>query len=217
MYKNNLKSVIQHLTSQGYQISCVFDVGAHSGKWTQLYEKLLPNSKFILFEPIQRIPNTIEHKSFKVLLSDKSGETIAFYSISGTGDSYYKEDTKVYDKCNVIKFTAYTLDDLIEIHNIPLPQLIKLDTQGSELDILKGATRAIKSVDILITEIAVLPYNIGAPTFTDYIEYLTNLNFIPVGLEKIHIIDNSLVQVDLVFLRKHIKDQYYGSNKLIKF
>lgn len=218
---NDLKSVIRHLLSKKYTITHVFDVGANRGTWTAQYESELPTAQFSLFEAnpsLSRPPKlNSKHSWFSGVLSSPETKEVEFYSVSNTGDSYYKEDTRVYNKCTPIKLPTTTLDAVVEEHNLPLPQLLKLDTQGSELDILRGSTTIIPHVDILVTEVAIMPYNKGAPTFADYIKYLTDFDFVPMGLEKIHHADNMLVQVDVVFLKKNTKDKYYGNNTLVNF
>ena len=223
--KNDLNSVIQKLTSEGYNISHVFDIGANKGQWTAQYEQKLQNAQFFLFEanPNHQRPPRLQpkHKWFNAALSNPETTEVDFYSISdvkrrGTGDSYYKEQTHIYEKCVPLKLVTTTLDIIVKKYSLPFPQLMKLDTQGSELDILAGAKATIKHTDIIVTEVAVSPYNRGAPTFNDYIKFLVDLEYVPIGLEQIHTVDNTLVQVDVVFLKQHIKAKYYGNNdKLI--
>ena len=46
-------------------------------------------------------------------------------------------------------------------------QLLKLDTQGAEMMVLRGATRTLEHVEVLLTEMAVVPFNVGAPTWIE--------------------------------------------------
>ena len=45
-----------------------------------------------------------------------------------------------------------TIDYVIEEFRLPVPQVIKMDTQGCELSILQGATRTLPQVDVLLLE-----------------------------------------------------------------
>ena len=46
----------------------------------------------------------------------------------------YKENTDFYEKIVPIKKVSNTIDNIVIQKNLPKPDLIKLDTQGSELD-----------------------------------------------------------------------------------
>lgn len=216
--KNNLVSVIQTLTSKGYNITSVFDIGANKGKWTAFYEIRIPNASFILFEanPHHQRPVTLKqkHKWFNAVLSSPETKEVDFYSIDGTGDSYYKEATKHYKNCMPIKLPTSTLDTMATEHSLPLPQLVKLDTQGAELDILSGGSAVINHADIVVMETPVLPYNQGAPSFDDYINFMVKCGFVPIGVDDIQFANGMFSHLDIVFLKKNIKNKYYGDNHL---
>lgn len=212
--KNNLMSVIETLKVHQYPITSVFDIGANKGRWTVRYDKVLPNAKFYMFEanPHRTKPGIVnKHAWFNAVLSSPDKKSVEFYDRMGTGDSYYKEDTKFYDGVEPTKLDTITLDEIVAKHELPQPQIVKLDTQGSELDILNGATKTLKHVDIIQIETPILAYNQGAPGFMDYVSYMITQGFVPVGLDEIHISDNILMQLDIIFLRKEIKDKYYES------
>jgi hypothetical protein len=61
--------------------------------------------------------------------------------------------------------------------NIPLPDLIKIDVQGAELDVLMGATKTLESCKDLLIDLQDIEYNIGGPLKNQVILYLTNLGF----------------------------------------
>ena len=217
---NNLSSVIQRLTAEGYKINHVFDIGANKGKWTALCSRARVRATVCMFEgnPNQSPPRLApNHKWFNSVLSSPETSEVDFYAVSGTGDSYYKEQTKAYNNCIPLKLQTTTLDKLVEDNSLPFPQLMKMDTQGSELDILRGAASIIKSVGVVVIETAILPYNKGAPRFDDYINALSELEFVPVGIEEIHISNNLLIQLDIVFLKQDIKDKYYGDNNFYTY
>jgi len=70
------------------------------------------------------------------------------------------------------------LDDWCAENAFDNVDLIKLDTQGSELDILRGAERALESVSIVQTEVEFNPMYEGQPLFGDIDRFLRERGFV---------------------------------------
>ena len=203
-----LNSIISNLLNKNIEINNIYDIGAFKGEWTnQLYSSCLKNKKFYLFEANienEKFLKKYNHKYFIETLSDKR-KKVKFYSIANTGDSYYIEQTNFYNK-NIkpkIQITS-TLDILKKKNKLPYPDFLKIDTQGSEIDILKGAQKTLKKCKIILLECPIISYNKGAPNINDYIKYLNSIGFIPFEPGEIHRIDHVFVQIDIFFLKKEI-------------
>ena len=69
------------------------------------------------------------------------------------------------------------MDTLVKQQNIPYPELIKMDSQGSELDIIKGAQECLKHCKYLILELQEVEYNLKAPLAPFVIQYLKNIGY----------------------------------------
>ena len=70
-----------------------------------------------------------------------------------------------------------TLDTIVQEQKLPLPDLIKMDVQGAEMDILKGAQNTLKHCHHLILECQVIDYKKGAPKVEEVTEYLLSLGY----------------------------------------
>ena len=90
-----------------------------------------------------------------------------------------------------------TPDDLI-----PQFDLIKMDVQGSELDIIKGGKNIIMKSSALILEMQISEYNKGAPMMNEIIAYLKKKNFILRELIDFLYKDGELIQVDGFFTKQ---------------
>lgn len=66
------------------------------------------------------------------------------------------------------------LDDIEDIGDV---DLIKIDTQGAELDIFKGATKALASATLIQTEVEFLELYEGQPLFADVDGYLRGAGY----------------------------------------
>jgi hypothetical protein len=89
--------------------------------------------------------------------------------------------------------------------------LVKLDTQGSELDILKGGKNLISRAKVVILEVSLIEYNEGAPTVEETIDYMNEIGFEERMSLGEHYDGETIVQKDLVFLNHLLilKLQFY--------
>ena len=90
-----------------------------------------------------------------------------------TGSSIYPENVAEH-KFEKVKLKSKKLSDVVESKNY---DLIKLDTQGSELDIINGSKSIFENTKYLMIEAQTLEYNLGAPLFDFTYKYLKDLSF----------------------------------------
>lgn len=210
-----------NLMSKGFKIETVYDVGAFRGEWSMdLKYNVLKDAKFFLFEGNPECEDGLKERRlpyFITVLSNPGRGDVDFYNGTNTGDSYYKETAKTYDDIGSIRVPTQTLDDIIERLSLPIPQFIKLDTQGSELDILKGAERNIVGkTELIYTEMPIIEYNKGAPKFSDYIDYMKSFDYIPIDILGVHRYEETLMQVDVMFMLRSAKYKFLGENDVIR-
>jgi len=208
-----MKDFLKNIQKLGLRIDTVYDVGAHQGRWSLDTKTVCPNSQFILFEANPTYAKDLKEsgfRSFNMLLSNPGRTHVDFYNGSNTGDSYYKENTVYYQNQNSIRLPCHTLDDIVKNYNLPIPEFIKLDTQGSELDILEGSKSFIDQVDLIYTELPILCYNSNAPNIQDYIDYFKKIGFVPIDVFNKHHCDNILIQLDIMFMRFQTKERIIG-------
>jgi len=190
--------------SRKEQLEVFYDIGSNKGEWSDLVSKIFSKSDFHLFEanPIHKINSKRDRfEDHFVVLSSKQSELV-FYSKGETGDSYYPEINKIYTENERKLVKTDTLDNYVLANKLPLPDFIKLDTQGSELDILHGGISTLRNCKYLLIEISILDYNKGSPNFSEYIRTLDTLNFYPIKLVETHFTNGKLTQLDLLFSRK---------------
>jgi len=210
-YKYKLNSIILKIKKK-ININYVFDIGAHKGDFSFFLSKTcLKNSKFFLFEANSEHEKKLASTNFRYFINVLSNKKklVNFYKKNLTGDSYYKQFDKLYQKKDRVKIYTTTVDYLVRKFNLPNPDFIKIDTQGSEIDILKGSKSILKNTKLVYLECPIINLNIGAPDLKKYIQYLYSINFYPYDICQVHHYQKRLIQIDIIFINK----KYY---KMIK-
>lgn len=93
-----------------------------------------------------------------------------------------EELIKLYNKFEsaylkeVSEVETVTLDYFIKKKNIGEVDFIKIDVQGAELDVFKGATNTLENVLKIVTEVEFIPHYIDQPLFGDVCNYLEKYN-----------------------------------------
>ena len=218
-YKHRLNHNLIELQKKGLDINVIFDIGAYKGEWSKfLNNTSLKNKSFFLFEANEKNKNFLQKSGFKFFLNVLSDQKkkVKFHSNLSTGDSYFIEQTSFYKQNikTILKETT-TIDELVAKEKLPLPDLIKIDTQGSELDILKGAKKSIRECTLIYLECPIIEYNLNAPKLNEYLDYLKSINFFPLDICEVHRNDNILIQIDILFIEKDIFKKINPGKKIL--
>lgn len=191
--------------------SAIVDVGSHRADWYREALQIWPEANYVLIEAQEACRPFLEatgQEHHIAVLSDREKE-VTFYNRKNdisTGASVYRENTPFFSDDQIEPETrqATTLDKLLFRRHIPRT-LLKIDAQGSELDILRGAGVILNDVIALILEVSVFPYNSGAPLHEEVEEYVRSQGFqLAEVLGSItHPLQPDLViQQDVLYLRK---------------
>ena len=150
MWENaSIRQFFSCINNNNYNI---VDIGAQSGLYS-LFAKYLPNSTFYSFEPFidtynclndnLKLNNINNVKTFNVGISDISGTNTLNTSKGHNGLHTMGSNPLRFNDINPITINTTTLDDFFFNKNIPV-HFIKIDTEGWEYNILKGAGNTIK-------------------------------------------------------------------------
>jgi FkbM family methyltransferase len=201
------------LKEMGYYPDTILDIGAHHGKWTDDMKQIFSDAAFFLFEGIdypelKRFQSVDRVNVYNVILNDKI-DKINWYQKKNTGDSIFREKTHHYKDCEVIQRDTIDLNTHIATNNLFKDSnhiLIKIDCQGAEIPILKGANTIFDKTDFILIEIPLFgQYNEGVPTFLEHILYMNSIGFAPYDILENHYINNFNMQVDVLFVNKRHK------------
>ena len=153
----------------------MIDIGCHKGKYFDLFSKFYRIKKAVLIEPQTKYFNYLRKKYkskknikiFNHAISDKNGfktfyinhhDLTSSLNTINQKNSFLKIKSKIFglkteDMIQTkVKINVKKLDYLIEKLKIKKLDLIKIDTEGHELEVLKGGKKFIKKFKIILIE-----------------------------------------------------------------
>lgn len=196
----------------GFKPSTVLDIGANDGSWAKSFKRVFNNVEIFSVEanPALEEKLKLNNPNYKIaLLGNDDGLKKFFINKDDDycqGSSVYKQNTFYY-KSKTINLQMFKLDDL----NNPNKKFdyIKMDVQGSELDIIKGGLKTISDCYFLQLELSVLKFNDGSPLCSEVISYLYNLDFYIYDICSHFYWNSRLNQFDVIFINKQKCDSNY--------
>lgn len=174
----------------GFTPSVIWDVGACVLHWTAVAKEVWPNSEYVLFEAMEESEELFmetNHQYTIGVFGEVDNKEVTFYknvTFPG-GNSYYMENPEHSSMANALfanpanQFVrkTITLDTIQKIRNFKMPDLLKIDVQGCEVDILRGSQNVLSNVKHLIVELQHLNYNIGAQMCDESIPIIESMGF----------------------------------------
>ena len=158
----NFSKQIRPLSSE----FCILDVGSNDGTSIRMFRRYFPSVKIFAVDPITTPKFKIKNVTLiKAALSDKAGtRTLVTPIVNGKQltqySSFYKEkmisqicsDMALYEAevSTILNEVSFNTIDSLGV----TPFFVKIDVEGAELEVLKGAPKVIKQFNpIILVEI----------------------------------------------------------------
>jgi FkbM family methyltransferase len=194
----------------------IFDVGANIGQTIAVYRRLFPTSRIYAFEPFPdsflALTRSFAHDKNTTLLdmalSDRSGDARLFSntdsvtnSLLETIDGAERFWGDVVRTKNVVSVRVDTLSNFCRTHSIDYIDILKIDTQGTELAILRGADDLLgrKAIDLLYFEMILAPTYSHQTRIDECFSYLYKMGYRLKNIYNLWQQDNELLQCDVLF------------------
>jgi len=192
------------LRNVGFNPTAILDVGAFSGDWSRAAEKLFPEAEIFLIESSESRREDLMKTglSYMIATVGSKPENVDFYDIPGKkANSRFREQTEDFMSDTPMKKVTYPLDLLME--GMPAISLMKIDTQGSELEVLQGASKVLKDVEVLYITVPLMRIHKGSPLALEILSFCKES-----GFELLNYVDgdargplDALVHVDLTLAK----------------
>lgn len=174
-------------SNYNFEPNVIYDIGSCVLHWTRCAKTVWPNSEIYLFEAMRDVEFLYQEEGFQNyaigVFGDCDNKEVTFYEsvISPGGNSYYREFGWARDVHYTLesgkRCKIKTIDTTVNEKGFKLPDLIKIDVQGCEVDILKGMQYTLSTCKHLIVELQHLQYNEGAPLAEESIPFIESLGF----------------------------------------
>lgn len=203
----NMEMGLAALATRGLQPKTIIDVGAFEGDWSRMARSIWPQSQITMFEPNSAKQRVVSKTAAEIgatlitdLLGAQNGAEVTF-NVMESGSSIMAERSPLTRSQE--KRILRRIDS--SIPSFQGPALLKIDAQGYELEILRGATNILHMVDAILLEVAIIEINEGAPLLADVTAFMKSIGFIACELLEIHRrpLDLALNQVDILFVREN--------------
>lgn len=201
---------------QSHNIATVLDVGANSGQYGSHLRSLGYRGAIISFEPLESAFQELQKTAERDLLwrthnwglgasPVEAKINVAENSWSSSLRSVNARHLAAAPGARIVgteSVNIRTLDDTFDSLGVDGPVLLKVDTQGWELEVLRGARRSLTKINTIQLEMSLAPLYDNEPTFSVLHAYLESNSYRLVGLEPgIADSDGELLQVDGIYCR----------------
>lgn len=214
----SLDFLLQRLLD-AFRIDCVLDVGAHKGEFAVQLRRGGFNGRIISFEPVPASFQDLCHRmngdgnwcglqhalgaeEQLRTINVPAGSTWASFLDAKTGTPEHGVTAPPADY--IVEVPVRRLDAVVPDLAHGFEQLfLKIDTQGFDLEVLKGSTGILDLTCLLQMELSFSAFYEGQPDYREALDTLDELGFEPVGFYPVVRADNwAIKECDGVFVRK---------------
>ena len=183
------------------EVDCVLDVGANAGQYHDfLRDKVHYDGTIVAFEPVSRHVEALLERSkgdrdWHIegdALGAKDGSMPINVTVSDQFSSFLEPDNGRAGEYAELNVPCHTETVTVRTLDVVLPVLqerigfgrpyLKIDTQGFDVEVLRGGTDSLAAVRALQTEASVIGIYKGMPRYQETISYLDEHGFDITGL-----------------------------------
>lgn len=198
---------LELLRANGLRPRHIIDVGAYRGDFARDCLRVWPEARITCFEPQPHMQAALraldgQHPGqiavYDCLLGAADGEAVPLHQAE-TASSVLAEHVANHPS---IERPLRTLDGLRGALAFGPGDLLKLDVQGYELEVLKGAQETLGEVQAIVAEVNLLDIHKEVPLLPELVAWLDARGFVPYdlcGLTR-RPLDGALWQIDMTFV-----------------
>jgi FkbM family methyltransferase len=160
-----LNTLFTNFKTMGFYPKHIVDIGANHGTWTRETLKYFPDAHYTLLEPqhwlkdsVQDILDVNSKVQFHPVGAGANEGSFQF-TIVDRDDScsfrYTEEEAKAAG-FEQIEIPVVTLNQLLFNNKLPIPDIIKIDAEGLDIEVLKGASNFFGKTEVFMVEAGIV-------------------------------------------------------------
>lgn len=210
--RHTIDAGLEHIKSVGYYPELVIDVGAADG--TPPLQKSFQNAFFFWIEPLKefepslkKLEQSLRGQYVITAVGKNEGKVILNVHKDLHGSTLFKETDGESADGAPRQIPVTTLNSLAANYNWQQYKkiILKVDVQGYELEVLKGAGDIFEQLDLIILEVSLFRFLQQAPDLYEVLEYMKSIGFVVYdivgGINRPA--DYALAQKDLFFVKEN--------------
>jgi len=201
----------QSLLRLGYCPSHIVDVGANRGNWTRTAMKYFPDARYSIFEPQEKmraeVSDLLENSNveFHCMGAGPVNSTMKFTQHERDDSHTFALTSQQAENLGYpqIQVPVVALDDFFKARGLPKVDILKIDAEGWDLEVLKGATKTAAEANVVLMEASVLN-PVFSNTVEEVIGVMSRLGFTLFDITDLNrtVKDDALWLVELAFVKK---------------
>ncbi len=209
----DMELCLKGLKNRGFNPKNILDIGANRGDWSTETALIFTEASFYLIEPQVEMSDNINnffksHKGtwFLAGAGAQDGELTLTVWDDLAGSSFMLPENEISNSGKKQrKVPIYSIDSLVETNKIPVPDLCKMDVQGFEIEVLKGANSIFGKTDVFLLEASLFQFMPNQPILNDIIQFMYEKGYVIYDFSGFsnRPFDKALGQVDVCFVLKN--------------
>jgi len=188
-----------------YKIENFVDIGAHEGEWSRRLKRIDVPMRLFAIEPSSKCCELLQKSgNYEITLNFALGQEIGKGKLYAAGSVFasLREDLKSKRQTfDVVEIN--TLDNVARrlIRIDWTKTMLKIDVQGGEIDVLKGATKILGDVAVILIECGLNPRYKDGSKLTEVSKFLEKFGFSIAAISTDRFSIDGTEDCDVIFVR----------------
>jgi len=208
----DMHAFLENVRSRGLQCKHILDAGAYKGWFCFQAAETFPGATYYLFEPLMEMQEELDifckkypkSKYFKHAVGSADG-TLSLRTFKNLAWSGFMDvDIPATEERTPRIVEVKKIDTLVKENKIQIPDLVKIDVQGYELEVLKGAESLFGKTELFIVESSLQNKHKSFPLLAEVIAFMHQRDYVAYDFAGfLRQPDSSLIECDVCFVKRN--------------